>query len=204
MIDLKTPEAFHAVLYFVVPGLIAVFIRAQFLSGRMQKQSDAILTYFSISLVYWSALLILGVSPSMLATKSGLTFVAVFVGPAIFGCLLGLNARLDLLRNGLRKIKLNPVHATATAWDWKWSRTKPRFVIVTLTEGEVVAGAYDVNSFSSSDPAERDLFLEKVYDISSDGPWQLVPGKEILIRASEIRYVEFLPMETTRKVTDGE
>lgn len=64
--------------------------------------------------------------------------------------------------------------------------------------GGVVAGAFAEMSFSSSDPAERDLFLERVFDIPDNGPWKEVPGKEILIRASEIRFVEFLPMDNMK------
>lgn len=193
MIDLNNPEAFRMVLYFVVPGLIAVFVRAQFLSGRMQKHSDAILTYFSVSVVYWSALTVIGLTPSVVANHAWMYLVFTLIFPAILGFLLGLNARLDWVRNILRKATLNPIHPTATAWDWKLSRTKACYVLVTMNDGEVVAGAYDQKSFASSDPAERDLFLEKVFTVSKDEPWQEVPGKEILIRASEIRYIEFLP-----------
>lgn len=194
MIDLKSPEALRVVLYFIVPGLITVFFRAQFLTGRMQKHSDAILTYFSISIIYWSALTVVGITPSVVASSAWMYLVFTLLLPAVLGCVLGLNARLDVVRNLLRKARLNPVHPTATAWDWKLSRTGPCHVLITMTEGEMVAGAYDQYSFSSSDPAERDIFLEKVFEVSKDGTWQEIPGKEILIRASEIRYIEFLPM----------
>ncbi len=194
MIDLKSPEAFRIVLYFVVPGLVAVFFRAQFLSGRMQKHSDAILTYFSVSIVYWSMLTMAGISPATVSDNPFISFAVTLIGPMVVGCALGLNARLDVLRGLLRKIGLNPVHATATAWDWKLSRTTPRYVIVSLTDGVTVAGLYDQRSFSSSDPLDRDLFLEKVYEIPDQGLWEEVPGKEILIRAAEIKYIEFLPI----------
>lgn len=194
MIDLKSPETFRVALYFIVPGLIAVFFRAQFLTGRIQKHTDAILTYFSVSIVYWSAMAFVHISPSVVASHAWMYFVFTLVLPAVLGCVLGLNARLDVLRNILRKVHLNPVHPTATAWDWKLSRTGACYVLVTMTEGEIVAGSYDRSSFSSSDPAERDIFLEKVFEVSDDGPWKEVPGKEILIRASEIRYIEFFPM----------
>lgn len=202
MIDLESPEAFRVVLYFIVPGLIAVFFRAQFLSGQMTKHSDAILTYFSVSMVYWSILTVFGISPAMVSSTAWMSFVFTLICPSILGCALGLNARLDIIRNLLRKARLNPVHPTATAWDWKLSRTGACYVLVTLTEGECVAGTYDQKSFSSSDPSERDLFLEKVFEVPKDGPWKEVPGKEILIRANEIRYIEFYPIDTKEASND--
>ena len=56
-----------------------------------------------------------------------------------------------------------------------------------------MAGRYDVQSFASSDPSERDIFIEKVYEIQEDGPWKDVGDKGILIRPSEVRYIEFFP-----------
>ena len=194
LIDLKSPEAFRVVLFFVLPGLVAVFFRAQFLAGRMQKHSDAILTYLAVSIVYWSVLVIVGVSPSTVTGSSFWYFVATILGPALFGSALGLNARFDILRGLLRKAKLNPVHATTTAWDWKLSRTAPRFVIVSMTNGERFGGLYSSASFASSEPSERDIYLEKVYHIPEQGEWQELPGREVLIRPSEIRYIEFLPI----------
>ena len=124
MIDLKSPEAFQIVLYLVVPGLIAVFVRSQFLTGRMQKHSDALLTYLPISLVYWAMIMMVGVSVQEIKKEPSIALVSVFLGPAILGVLLGLNARLDLIRRLLRKVKLNPVHPVPTAWDWKFQRAK--------------------------------------------------------------------------------
>jgi hypothetical protein len=56
-----------------------------------------------------------------------------------------------------------------------------------------VAGEFGKNSFASSEPSERDLYLERVYQFSEDNPWQPVAKTSgILIKAEEIRYIEFL------------
>ncbi|MBW3243528.1 hypothetical protein KUV57_12720 [Epibacterium sp. DP7N7-1] len=195
MIDLKNPEAFRIVLYFVVPGLIAVFFRAQFLSGRIQKHTDAILTYVAVSLVYWATLTACGYSPSDLTGKSVASLFFILVGPMIFGCLLGLNIRRDYIRNLLRRLNINTVHAVSTAWDWKFSRTEPRFVIVHMTNGKKFGGLFSGNSFASSDPSERDIFLEEVYSISASGVWKELHGREVLIRPSDISSIEFIRIE---------
>ncbi|ULB09146.1 DUF6338 family protein [Cereibacter azotoformans] len=193
--DLKSPEEVRLALYLVVPGLIAAYFRAQFLAGRTLKPADSILAYLAISLTYWAIIMVSGIPASVITTSSFWSVVAVLVGPALFGSLLGLNARFDLIRNLLRKAGLNPVHPMQTAWDWKFSRTTSRFVIVSMTNGENVGGLYGGSSFSSSEPSERDIFLEKQYKINEAGEWQELPGREILIRHSEIRYIEFFPMQ---------
>lgn len=192
MIDLKSAETVQIVVYLVVPGLIVLFVRSRFLTGRMQKPSDAVLPYFVVSLIYWTCLSTLGISPASLAASPGWSSVAVLVAPTILGFLLGLNARFDLVRRLLRKVRINPAHATATAWDWKMSRATECFVIVTLSKGERIAGFFGANSFASSDPAERDLFLEKIYEIPEEGPWREIPEKGLLLRPGEIRYIEFI------------
>lgn len=200
MPDLDSPEAFQVVLYFVVPGLIAVFVRAQFLTGRLQKHTDAILSYLPISLIYWALAMLAGLTVKQISESSYIAFLAIFVGPAIFGALLGLNARLELIRGLLRKAKLNPVHPVPTAWDWKFHRQEPQFVLVTMTDGECVAGRFDGKSFASSDPLERDIYIEKVFEIQDSGPWRDVGEKGILIRPSEVRYIEFFPINPPNEV----
>jgi hypothetical protein len=40
------------VLGYIVPGLIIVYIRAQFLTGRLGPHKDALLSYFTLSVIY--------------------------------------------------------------------------------------------------------------------------------------------------------
>ena len=48
-------------------------------------------------------------------------------------------------------------------------------MLVTLVDGSTVAGAFEERAFASPDRAERDLFLQRVYRVEGDGPWQPVP-----------------------------
>ncbi|MCX8505556.1 MAG: hypothetical protein ORN98_02950, partial [Alphaproteobacteria bacterium] len=41
------------IIQFVVPGLIILFLRIQFTTGRMPKPSEAALTYVVLSLIYY-------------------------------------------------------------------------------------------------------------------------------------------------------
>ena len=71
-----------------------------------------------------------------------------------------------------------------------------QWVLVTLKDGTRFGGFYGAQSFTSSSPDERDMYIQWVYDIDEDGTWS-VPDSEngLLIAAGEIRTIEFLPYE---------
>jgi len=54
--DIKSLEQLSLVAAFVVPGIVALFVRAQFLTGRAEVTKDAVLTFFTISTVYYGLL----------------------------------------------------------------------------------------------------------------------------------------------------
>ncbi len=198
MIDLNSPEIFQTVLTLVVPGLIILFMRGQFLTGRGGRHADALLSYITFSAVYLMATLPLfrwaaareGALPNLALA------VLVFGGPAAFGVALGVNARKNYARRLLRWLGLNPVHPVPAAWDWKFGDTPGSYVIVTLTDGKCIYGYCGEASFASSDPAERDVYIEKVYELDEDNVWQDPGPRSMLIKAAEIRFVEFIPPET--------
>jgi len=78
----------------------------------------------------------------------------VFIGPAIFGLLLGLNAQFGFSRKFLQLCRLNPVHHIPTAWDWKFGGPQPHWILVKLKDGTQFAGFCGGESFMSSDPKE--------------------------------------------------
>ena len=64
--------------------------------------------------------------------------------------------------------------------------------MVTLKNGDRVAGLFGSNSFASSDTGERDLYIEEEYTVGEDGKWDARPEKVgILICQQEVKYIEF-------------
>ena len=62
--------------------------------------------------------------------------------------------------------------------------------------GSTVAGVFSARSFASSDPSDRDLYLEQIYKIEDDGLWQPVPmNRGVWIRGEAIRTIEFLAFQ---------
>ena len=56
----------------------------------------------------------------------------------------------------------------------------PQWVLVTLKDGTRFAGYCGPQSFITSDPAERDMYIEQIYDLDADHQWVSVGKKEVL------------------------
>ena len=189
---------------FFIPGLIALFVRSQFVTGWRLSHRDNILPYLTISIIYYSLVLPL-VDLALPGKAEHVTlvlvwFCVVFVGPVALGLLLGLNIQKDWCRRVLRKRGLNLVHVMPTAWDWRFSTlASEQWVLVNLTDGTRLAGFFGPNSFASSgDLGERDIYIQETYDIDEDDNW--VPHNPhgesgILVSSGNIRTIEFWPFD---------
>jgi Family of unknown function (DUF6338) len=198
MPDLKAVENFQLVVFFVVPGLIALFVRSRFIAGRKPSITENLLVFIVLSLFYYSFTVFfidraLAVRDPWIA-QAFIWISLVLLGPALFGFILGIAAQREWFTRFANWFGLAIVHIIPAAWDWRFSSI-PReglFVMVTLTSGERVAGLFRANSFASSDMSERDLYIEEEYTVTDQGEWQARPERVgILISAKEIRYIEF-------------
>jgi hypothetical protein len=57
MPDMKSVDNVYLVLGFLVPGLIIIFVRAQFTTGRIPPHKEALLTYLTLSVIYYAFVL---------------------------------------------------------------------------------------------------------------------------------------------------
>ena len=68
-----------------------------------------------------------------------------------------------------------------------------QWVLVTLKDGTRFAGFCGPESFMSSDPTERDIYIERIYDVDDQNNWSSRREKGVLITAGEIQTIEFWP-----------
>lgn len=193
----------YLILGFIIPGFIVLFIRSQFVTGRSLSHSSALLTYLTVSVVYYALVLpVIDLAPSIQQSSHGKAlawFALILAGPAILGLLLGVNIQTDAFRRFLRWCGLNPVHVIPTAWDWKFGGMPEQWVLVTLRDGTRFAGFCGSDSFMSSDPEERDIYVERIYDIEEDDRWVPRGEKGLPVAASEVRTIEFWPYNPKEK-----
>ena len=114
--------------------------------------------------------------------------------PALLGFLLGVVSQKELIYRALRWIGLNPIHRILTAWDWKFSDMSGEWVLVTLKDGTRIGGLCGRDSFISSNPDERDLYIESTDPVDGGGRHSTSDERRgVWIAGGEISTIEFWP-----------
>lgn len=194
--DLLDLEKLQLFFLFAVPGIIALYVRAQFLDGRMPSFADGLFVYVTLSLVYhaiWFLVYpsIYGITLSSATVSQKLKLAGlVFVAPTLLGLLSAANIKNQWIQTVFRRRGVSVLHPIGTAWDWKFSTTNESWVIVRLKNGKSWAGVLGSKSFISSSPQERDILIEQVYTIDDNDKW-IERDSSVLITHGEIQSVEF-------------
>ena len=68
-----------------------------------------------------------------------------------------------------------------------------QWVLVTLKDDTKFVGLCGQGSFISSDPTERDIYIEQVYDMDDESNWSWPGRKGVLIGPGEVKTIEFWP-----------
>ena len=201
---LKYFDNIDMIIVFLAPGLIILFVRSQFITGRQPHDLTAILSYLAVSIIYYALVFpVIELVPTVqeVGYQKAIAWIfLVFVGPGVLGFVLGIAAQKELLyrflrqNRFLRRLRLNPVHTMPTAWDWKFATGNQQRMLVTLKDGKYFAGLYGDKSFTSSDPAERDIYIQQIYDLDEGDNWMPRGENGVLISADEIQSIEFLPL----------
>lgn len=197
MSELLTPEKLSLFLMFSVPGIIALYFRSQFLSGRLPPLAEGAVAYITLSLVYQALSYPLSknlfyAAPLDLWHWIG-WFAFIFVFPAMIGILLGLNIRKGWAKRLIAKFGIATIHPVNSAWDWRFGQCEECWVIAVLKDGTKWYGYLSEKSFMSSDSNERDIFIDQVYQSEGEGtPWT-ARQSGVWIAHAEIQSLEFLP-----------
>ncbi|HUV05128.1 MAG TPA: DUF6338 family protein [Armatimonadota bacterium] len=190
---------FEVTLYtavFVLPGFVIYSVVSKLVILGRRNQSTSVLSFLVLTVVnyaIWFIPLRNSITHKWFKVSPGWTelfyILVMLVSPALIGLLMGAAIQKRWLEKLLDQMKLASVDPTPTAWDWVLANKGQEWVIVTLKNGIIL---YGVHRFASSDPAERDVFLDEVYQVGSDGRWEPVPDSSgVLIKGDEIVSIEF-------------
>jgi hypothetical protein len=193
-----TLSNYETVLYtalFLIPGFVMSSAYSSLIPSRNSDPQTSLLRFLIFSLlnyVLWWWLLYDLVKQKYWENHAILwvlmLFVLFVISPYILGLLAGMSTKKEWTRKLLKKIGLNPIHRVPTAWDYVMDR--PAWVVITLKDDSTVYGFYGGNSFASTVPNERDIYVEVTYDFD-DHQWiSDERSGGIWIPQSEIKHIE--------------
>ena len=177
---------------FVVPGFIAIKAYELLSPAKYTDSSKQIVDAVSYSCLNYVLFLwpIYLVETCKIHSTHPHLYILFYVG-VLFVAPIALVFSWRRLRE-LKCIQKFVPHPTQKAWDFVFSKRRTYWIVITLKNGEKVAGMYGPNSFASSAPAEEQIYLEEKWLLNEKGGFDR-PVKQTsgIIISSEILSVEF-------------
>lgn len=178
----------------LTPGIIILWIRGRFRDPAPPKLAEKALSYTIVSVAYNAAASPLFHVPGGVTLPNWI-WAGLFnlIVPAFIGVGIAYVDRSERFYALATKIGLRPAHHTPTAWDFAFRERPASYVLVHLTDGSSIAGAWIADSFASSTPGDRDLFLAELWRTEDDQTWTYMdPPRSMLICGGSIRLIEFI------------
>ncbi len=202
--QLPNIENLTLLLTFVVPGFVAYQGIKLFSVPNHGGGSDYLTAYVTLSalnfLVFGLLIPVANNSGFHVSVRFAAWGAYVFLGPFVIGIAIGTMIQRNFLFWMAEKapftwLKVRPLSHIPTAWDWKFGQTEQEFVLVVLKDGTEFSGLLGPDSFISTDPAERDIYIQKLFELDENGDW-LATEKSLYVGKNEIRTMEFWPAGT--------
>ena len=193
MLGIPTSDEITGLTGLLAPGIVILWVRSRFRDTNVPKLADRMTSYAVVSIAYSAASYPLFHADGWVHLPEWLWQVLLFfLLPLIVGVVLVFFDQSERFYDLTQRAGLRPVHHTPTAWDYTFRKRDPSFVLVHLSDGSEVAGAWVNGSFASSTAGDRDVFVSQMWKVE-EGVWQAVdPPRSILICGGAIRMIEFI------------
>ena len=187
------PARLAEIALLLAPGFLILGIRARFKEGAVPDLKDRVITYAAVSAVYYAAMKPLFDVDGFNPLPSWLWgFLYYFATPCLVGFAIVISDQRELFYRQASRLGLKLTHHIPAAWDFAFSNLRQgNFLLVRLNDGTEYAGRMGQASFASSSSGERDLYLEEIWTVREDGPWEKVePTRGVLLCGKDIQTVE--------------
>jgi len=197
-----TIGSFDIVLYsalFLLPGFFMKNIIDSLNPAKKTSDNIAFLTclmYSIINLAVWSWAYVLATRLKGKMCLVDWVYWAILVAITLLGATVTSFVVGAIIQKRFvgwlgAKIRLNTIDPTDTAWDWLFAKRDVSQMIITLKDDSEICGWYAEQSFTSSDPNDRDIYIQYTYKKDENGVYQTDPdSKGIYIPKDSIKYIE--------------
>jgi hypothetical protein len=173
----ENAEGIVYTLLLILPGFVWTQTEEKFVPRSRIDWSERVLGFVSytvLNYVFWLQFNLADVATRAAAgslTPSLFTQLALiaFVSPIVGGVLTGLYRQQDPVGALCNKVGIQTIHRVGTAWEWMAMNAKVGLVRVCLKNGDEVEGWFGRRSMASTDPSQRDIFIEERMTSSDDG-----------------------------------
>jgi len=206
---IETFQGFLLFIVFLVPGFVFRTVEGQlvYLDKRLDWGRFALGLLTRSTLVYLPAIPFIysGWQEDWIGShpwETCLGMVAVLlILPALLGLLSGFVRQKRFPQHFLRRMGLGTFeqHHIPSAWDHLFSEVQTAWAIVRLKDDSRIRGLLGPNSYASSDPDDRDLYISHVLiedPDSENDSFQFAPDTEgVYIRGEDISTIELFHYE---------
>lgn len=179
-------------LAFVMPGFISIKVYNLLYKTNLINSSEMIIdaiTYSSINYALWFVPIGL-IENNKIQTEYPVYYTFFYgfillVSPILLAYFWGLLREKGVFQNKL-------AHPISKPWDYVFKQRKQYWVLIKLKNGEFIGGKYASASFTSSYPAEEQIYLEETWVLNKENMFERPVEKSagIIIMSNEISYVE--------------
>jgi len=203
--SLGTSGAVLLAILFLIPGFLLRRF-AELSTPYASRQRQNLIEYLALScLNYLIAapliLVVIGIFHLDLANFRldfrHVLFTVIFslFLPAAVGFYLGKKAQADPVKGLLRRLGISVLHPAPTGWDFAFARRKCYWIRVEFMDGEEIMGVFGDGSIASTEPDERDVFLESICAWNEEnGRYEEVEDNQgMWIKGNGIKLISFFP-----------
>jgi hypothetical protein len=168
--DLLSADKLKLFVAFVIPGFISLKCYQLLFPGKEQPTSDQLVDAVAYSAINYAllSLPILWVETAGLYATNQWTYYAFYVCVIFFAPVVWVLAWKFIRTRTF--FQQHVPHPTGKAWDYVFSSQKtPCWVKVHLKDGKVIGGYYGLKSFTSSAPADEQIYLEESWQLNDSG-----------------------------------
>jgi hypothetical protein len=181
-------------ILFFIPGFIMLKVYSLLIAREKFDFSSGLIEAVAFSCINYalcSPLIIIMLKDDWLANQFNVFLIILFI--IIFILPIGLAKLYVILLNSRWAAKNKVLEPHKSAWDFFFSQRKCKWVIVTLKNGNKIAGKYNLDSFASAYPG-KDIYISEVWKLvqnASAFERKVNRTSGIIIFESEISSIEF-------------
>lgn len=184
----------------LLPGYVAVVVRRKLHVARRLPFQEMTLQYLAFSalcllatsLIFWGTLVEVVEARAATHAQAAKLVTGLLVSATVFGGVVGLEGRFDVLANLLSRLGIQSVSACDSGWDRAFGRKDGCLVRVERLSGESFFATFGHDSCVATVESGGDCFFQQLWIQNASGDLEPKVGNVgVWIGAQHIKTVEF-------------